>query len=186
MVYRPLFATPIRRCGVSTVSLPIIRGNIVLIDEEDYALVSQYSWHIRSKKRQEWTSYACVVVREPGTRKQRQLRMHRMIIDAPPHLDVHHINGNGLDNRRANLCLMARSEHGKLNHRHGGDQPKRERAKKPPRIRPMRRGVWYEAKSKKWRAEIRIPVGGFADAGSAMQARDARLEALGLDHHGIY
>jgi len=39
-----------------------------------------------------------------------QIHMHREIINAPADLQVDHINGNGLDNRRENLRLCTNAE----------------------------------------------------------------------------
>ena len=38
------------------------------------------------------------------------LHMHRMIMLPPDGMDVDHINGNGLDNRRNNLRICTRSQ----------------------------------------------------------------------------
>lgn len=40
--------------------------------------------------------------------------IHRTLMSPPTVMDVHHINGNKLDNRRSNLLMMTRSEHTSL------------------------------------------------------------------------
>ena len=40
------------------------------------------------------------------------LRMHRIVLDAPPEMDVDHKNRDSLDNRRANLRLATASQNG--------------------------------------------------------------------------
>lgn len=37
--------------------------------------------------------------------------IHRTLMSPPAVMDVHHINGNKLDNRRSNLLMLTRSEH---------------------------------------------------------------------------
>lgn len=77
-------------------------GRYYLIDEADVALVLDRHWHcIRDKKRR--TMY---LVNQRSTNTPRYLRMHRLILGVTdPSVVVDHINGNGLDNRRANLRL---------------------------------------------------------------------------------
>lgn len=81
------------------------RNHTAVIDDEDFALVSKYSWWIQRNE----TTDVVYAVREErlsdGTR--RVYRMHREILGLT-HGDgvmVDHINRNGLDNRRANLRI---------------------------------------------------------------------------------
>lgn len=73
-------------------------GRTAIIDEGDYNLVSRYSWCLKDKD---------YVV---GWANGRVTRLHRFLLDAPDDMCVDHINGNTLDNRRANLRLATNSE----------------------------------------------------------------------------
>lgn len=42
--------------------------------------------------------------------RRHRIHMHRFLLGAPTGMDVDHVNGNTLDNRRANLRLVTRSE----------------------------------------------------------------------------
>lgn len=42
--------------------------------------------------------------------KKKTVRLHRWVMDAPDDMDVDHINGNSLDNRRTNLRLVTHQE----------------------------------------------------------------------------
>lgn len=90
-----------------TKKIPLTKGKTALVDDEDYAELSKYSWHaIRNRhtwyaRRGEWRDG-----------NQHIIRMHRQILDAPPNKDVDHINRNGLDNRKENLrfCTNAQNQ----------------------------------------------------------------------------
>lgn len=71
--------------------IPLNHGKVTLIDDEDYELVAAIPWTYR------W-QYAV----------SNDLSMHRVILGLEKHDPrvVHHINGNGLDNRRANLQIF--------------------------------------------------------------------------------
>ena len=87
----------------------LTRGMVALVDDDDYELVSQYKWCAdRGGGGQVW--YARTWVKNPdGTRAK--LKMHRLIIgDSPAGATPDHINGNGCDNRRANLRWATRSQ----------------------------------------------------------------------------
>ena len=55
--------------------------------------------------------YACAKVKVDG--KFRFLRMHRIVAHTPDGMIAHHINGDSLDNRSANLQNMSKFEHAK-------------------------------------------------------------------------
>lgn len=71
----------------------------VLIDDDDYGLVSKYTWTLWSTKRH--TSIYVVTTRSKTNGPQQ--RLHRLIMNAKPGQLVDHINGNALDNRKENL-----------------------------------------------------------------------------------
>lgn len=68
----------------------------------DLDLVLQHRWH---------TNCSGHVATEYG------IPIHRLLMNSPKNMDVHHINGNKLDNRRINLIMMTRSEHTALHMR---------------------------------------------------------------------
>lgn len=77
----------------------------VLVDDDDYEWVSQYRWHVDNEG----------YVRR-GRRKSesgpRMIKLHRVIMRSTSGdgLDVDHINGDRLDNRKINLRRVSRSE----------------------------------------------------------------------------
>ena len=78
-----------------------------LIDDIDYEMVSKYKWQAKPY-REIFYAGRCQKIR--GTRKVKNFKMHREIMQAPPGVQVDHINGNGLDNRRENLRLCTNSQ----------------------------------------------------------------------------
>lgn len=83
--------------------IPLTKNMVAIVDDEDFARVSQFSWHAVKGGR---TYYATAHI--PG--KSRQIPMHRMILGTPDGMVTDHINGNGLDNRRANLRACTHQE----------------------------------------------------------------------------
>lgn len=84
-----------------TVSIPLTRGLVAVVDAADQALVEAHSWHA-TKGASNRTWYARSSGSGPhATRKI--IYMHRLVMAAPAGVLVDHINGDSLDNRRANL-----------------------------------------------------------------------------------
>lgn len=80
------------------VFLPLSQGKVAVVDFDDFEKVRGLKWHAFKNG---GVFYAIRVVRENG--KQRKVLLHRVITGCPPNLEVNHINGDGLDNRRENL-----------------------------------------------------------------------------------
>jgi len=83
----------------------LTQRRVTLVDDADYDWLSQWRWFAHRDHR---TFYARRGIWRNGTTTI--VKMHRLILDAPPGSETDHINGNGLDNRRCNLRLCSTAE----------------------------------------------------------------------------
>ena len=111
--------------------IPLTKGKFALVDEQDYEPLSKYFWCYTRQ------GYA-----EATQRKLYDINriMHRNMFP-PTELEVDHINGDKLDNRRANLRLATREQNSK-------------------NLRPQKgrkyKGVYYRKKFDNWVASISL------------------------------
>jgi HNH endonuclease len=117
---------------------------VLRFDAIDAALVQSIGWHAHDSGDRYYAR---------GRVAGQRVYLHRLLLDAPRGLEVDHINGNGLDNRRCNLRLVSRSRN-QLN-------------------RKDVRGIWQQRT--KWRAAVsvdgvRYHAGCFASAAAARRA----------------
>lgn len=75
----------------------------VLIDAEDLEKYGKYKWNIDNEGYVTRTEYL-------GEGRYKKRRLHREIMNAPDDMEVDHINGNPLDNRRCNLRICTPRE----------------------------------------------------------------------------
>jgi hypothetical protein len=111
------------------------RGNsprfVALVDEADAEAVGVYRWSMSCN------GYAGRTMKVGG--KQRTVFMHRELLGlAPGDPDVDHVNGDTLDNRRANLRVCTHAQ----NHQNRHDRP--------------HRGATWHARDKRWVAHVRL------------------------------
>jgi hypothetical protein len=126
------------RYGYAFRKIPLTQGHFAIVDPQDYQRLSRYKWRL-CRTRGKNVLYAERSIRLPGGRYSRIL-MHRQLIKAPAGYVIDHINGCGLDNRRANLRLATVAQNAwnskKRNPRSGY------------------KGVWFAAEKGLWRAAI--------------------------------
>lgn len=87
------------------VFIPLTRGKVAVIDFEDFEKVRPYKWHA-DKNGHRW--YATRGVRLSG--KLQKIYMHRFLLKAPVGTLTDHDDGNGLNNRRYNICVCSEAE----------------------------------------------------------------------------
>ena len=142
--------------------IPLTQGRFAIVDPQDYQRLSKYKWRL-CRTRGKNVLYAERSIRLPGGKYSRLL-MHRQLIATPDGYVIDHINGCGLDNRRANLRLATVAQNAwnskKRNPRSGY------------------KGVWFAGDKGLWRAAIvchgrRIHLGYFKDKIAAAKAYDA-------------
>lgn len=84
-------------------------GRISKVDEEDFEKLSKYKWLENVKMN---TSYAVASILSDDKKDRVHIKMHRIVMNAPKGMDVDHLNGNGLDNRKCNLRICTKSQNG--------------------------------------------------------------------------
>ncbi len=118
----------------------LTQGKVAIVDDEDYEALSRHKWFAQQGRR---TWYAKRDARGEG---QGVVYMHRVVSGAATGVDVDHVSGDGLDNRKQNLRQASRRENCR-------NQRKRVNASSPFK------GVAWHAKAKKWAASINDRVG---------------------------
>ena len=133
----------------------------LLLDDCDRHFVDEYSLELCKGRR----GYRGVYARAFKTRERKVLA--RLIMDAPNECVVDHINGNPLDNRRANLRLCTQAEN---NLNRGA-------------TKGSFKGVWIDKRYGSWIAQIghngkRRHLGSFATPEDAARAYDTAAREL--------
>ena len=147
--------------GYAYRKIPLTQGKFALVDPEDYAELARHKW---CAAKQGNSFYA--VRSDHG----RQLRMHRVILNAPPDRVVDHTDHEGLNNTKRNLrpCNKAQNAH--------NQRPQQGRSSKY-------KGVCWAKRERKWYSRIQDQgrqrsLGLFANERDAARARDAAAAAL--------
>ncbi len=82
------------------------QGEVVaesIVDDEDFDWISGYRWHLAQGYAQTNIRTQTLNVRPSRSGWYRPAKLHRMLMNAEPGAAFDHINGDRLDNRRANL-----------------------------------------------------------------------------------
>ncbi|MFG0787933.1 HNH endonuclease [Delftia tsuruhatensis] len=81
----------------------------VKLDAEDLEHVARWKWQ-RAAHSKGYVRRTALISNRP--RKYKTIYLHRLITACPEGMEVDHINGDPLDNRRANLRIVTRAENG--------------------------------------------------------------------------
>lgn len=134
---------PIRIEG-DTTYIPLTRGYEAAVDTVDACLVEGVNWHAQVIKHPDGTVRTVYAVRNSGRgNDQKFCRMHRIITGASCAVEVDHQDGNGLNNRRANLRAATRPQN-QFNSR------------RPINNTSGHKGVSFHKDSGKWQANIGV------------------------------
>lgn len=97
---------------IDTTKIILPSGDAVIIDSEDYELLASQSWHVA--KGGSGKKYCGRRTKNNEGIDTTHIYMHRYILGlcgkSNRHIQVDHINGDGLDNRRCNLRPCNASE----------------------------------------------------------------------------
>jgi hypothetical protein len=117
-----------------SVEIKLTKGKVALVSEQDYHMLTQHKWSYDGRYARASIYY-------------KDVRMHRLIMQAPLaqaaakelEVEVDHINGDKLDNRRENLRLVTKSQN---------------QHNKPSCNSRKYKGVSREKSRRKWKAQI--------------------------------
>lgn len=110
----------------------------MLLDDFDLDKYSKWKWTINNSGYLRRT----LTIRKKGKKtKFKTLYLHRLIMNPPKNMEVDHVNGNKLDNRKGNLRIVTRS----INLFNGG---------LCKRNTSGVRGVYFNKHAKKWMVRV--------------------------------
>lgn len=121
--------------------IQLTKGQSTVVDDEDYEELSRFKWCSHFGRH---TWYA---VRGEATgvpKKRRLVFMHRMLLGTPGGSYTDHIDGDGLNNRRANLRIVSTTENA------------HNQTRKRPKASSRFRGVSWDNWTQRWRATIQV------------------------------
>ena len=150
--------------------IPLTRGFEAVIDASDVALVAGRLWAARPSQR---TAYAQSYRYADG--RSHTIILHRLILAAPEGALIDHRDGNGLNNRRANLRFCSRSENS--------------RNRPAPRTNSSGvKGVCWSSRDNRWRASIGVAPGVRKHLGLFLNKEDASTAyaAAAALYHGEF
>ena len=147
--------------------IPLTQGKFAIVDDADFEWLNQYKWCLSY-----WGYAVSRTSKKLG--KQKTIFMHRLILGVPKGMDTDHVNGNRLDNRRANIRACSRTQNNR---------------NKPVQKNNLTKfkGVCFRPEKNRWRALImanrkRVELGLFKTAEEAHAAYCAAAKK----YHGEY
>jgi hypothetical protein len=126
------------------VQIPLPGGCVALVDDVDSERVSGPKWTLSQTKGKSYVVHREQRWEDGRTVFVRVTYLHRFLLGAPEGIEVDHLNGDGLDNRRTNLRLVT----------HRQNQQNRRGANRNSGS-GIRNVYWHERKGK-WRVSVMV------------------------------
>lgn len=141
---------------------------LVAVDMDDLPLVQEANWSVSRGKH---THY---VRGRLKSNPSQTVSLHRLILNPPDGMVVDHIDGNGLNNTRANLRVCTVRQNNRNSHVLRGKN--------------RYRGVHYIARTQLWQVKIRVDGGRHLYIGSFKTEEEAALayDRAAVIHHGEF
>lgn len=121
-------------------STTLSKDNYALVDTEELSKLCEHIWtiisHVKNRESNRYR-YASTKI------NNKNIKMHRFLMDAPDGFHVDHINGNTLDNRKENLRIVTA-------------QQNQGNSRKIAVFTSKFKGVCWQKASSKWRAYIAV------------------------------
>lgn len=152
------------------VFIPLSQGLVAVIDFDDFEKVRGFKWYAQKMGR-------CVYAHRnvPIGDKHTTISLHRFLTGCPPGMEINHINGDGLDNRRENLQIVTHQQNAFA------------KCQKRKDATSKYRGVTWNKQHNCWQAKIRhcgkdSHLGWFDSEEDAARAYDAKAIELFGEH----
>jgi len=163
-----------RHYGYAFRRIALTQGKFAIVDPEDYERLAGYKWFAARFER----GFYALRTGKDSKGRQRNVRMHRVILGEPKGKIIDHINHNGLDNRRANLRVVTRQQNTWNKRKQRGN------------CSSQYKGVTLFKRVGKWQARIicngkSIFIGYFDDQIAAARAYDAKAAELYGDYAAL-
>lgn len=134
--------------------IPLTQGKVAIVDDEDYDELSKHKWGYLNVGYASRYSHG-------GRALQAAVYMHVVIMGKVEGLEIDHVNGNKLDNRRENLRHLTHSQNMQNSIVKGGSS--------------QYKGVCWDRSRSKWLASIyvykkHVMLGRFTDEKDAARA----------------
>lgn len=168
----PTGSTACQEARSMTKMIPVA-DRFALVDDEDYPNLARHRWYLTEK------GYAVRMTKADDGVEARTLRMHREVLRAPGGVEVDHVSGDKLDNRKSNLRLAGAGDNQKNCKKHKGAHG--------VATHSLYKGVTWDKSTGSWKAQIssggeRYNLGRFSDELEAARAYDEAARA----RHGEY
>lgn len=158
--------------------ITLTQNKYALVDDDDFPMLSKYSWNAHKYGEK---YYAETNIRVAPGRKNgsfRNLKMHRLIMNAKPGQIVDHINHDTLNNKKNNLRLCTSAENSRNTNKRAWNKS-------------GCKGVNWHKASNKWIAQIGISSGGKRKnlyLGIFDKAKDAAIayDIAAKNYHGEF